>query len=610
MNNNPSLGDFYVSEEFQKNEDKLSCVQTSILKFYLTGHTGKRLKCNRLNQNEIRKQINKLKKIIVDPETFNIEEHLDKVKQGALMYGKTEKQIESDLSYGRRFFKFVKDKLCPPVVQSSSEDPNNLTLQYTEAIMDKSEFIPETKKYREKIVLSDNPSDYLEELRLVYPNLTKSELLSIAEKEIERFFTIIKKFEIYYTKRGNNASSFLCTKGYLLRYIGWIKRHKGLTIEQLEIDQIIPVINPYPEMTDFNDIKSIEEIAVHDYRLKHEIKQVTRNYKKLLEEFFGDYGEEWALATKDKLISSIISFAEFLYKDITDNEENDNYQDISLIKKLKVLRRELRNEGDNFCPKVIPFIWDEILQVMYRLKKEADQDHGYDTTHKNCQGKKLSDKQKALHLRDFLILAFFCVMPPDRQRTFRELKFGETLKYGFQDPQTGIFTPYDQLDQGQKPNYYIHLLPHQYKTGKHYGEFWWLIDNKDFQDGTKFYDYLNMWLFNGYRDKFANKKTDYVLITRGGDPFAEVERGRFTHCFKSIMNRKTKFPLNPHALRHIYITHVRNLGLSDHELKAIAYAMHHDKATADAIYNRQTQYDKIKLAVQFVNQQSILPESH
>lgn len=607
MNNNPSLGDFYISDEFQKNEDKLACVQTSILKFYLTAYTGKRLKCNRLNQSEISKQINKLKKIIVDSETFNIEQHLDKVRQGALMYGKTNQQIQSDVSYAKRFFKFVEQQLQPPVI-SPPEDSNNLTLQYTEAIMDKSEFIPETKKHQEKIILSHKPSDYLEELRQVHSHLSDSQLLSLSKKEVDRIFGIIQKFELYYTKKlGNNANSFKCTKDYLLRYIGWIKKYKDLTIEELKIEDILPIINPYVDLNDFDSIEQIEEIAIGEWKLKYKIKEITKKFKKVLEEFLATYGANWSLSTTEKQISTIINFAEYLYKDITDDEDNNDYQDISLIKKLRIIRQDLRNEGNNFCPKIIPFNWNEILQIMYRLKKEADQNHGYDATHKNYQGKKLTKIQKSIHLRDFLMVAFFCVIPPDRQRTFRELKFGETLKYGLRDAQRGIFTPYDKLKKGQKPKYYIHLLPDQYKTGKKYGIFWWEINNQNFEDGTTFYDYINMWLFESYRDELANKKTDYFFIARCGDAFAEVERGRFTHCFKFIINRKTRFPLNPHALRHIYITHVRNLGLSDNELKAIAYAMHHDKATADAIYNRQTPDDKIKLAVEFINQQSILP---
>jgi hypothetical protein len=86
-------------------------------------------------------------------------------------------------------------------------------------------------------------------------------------------------------------------------------------------------------------------------------------------------------------------------------------------------------------------------------------------------------------------------MPPDRQRTFRELTFGKTLKYGIRDEKRNTFTSYDKLKQEEEPKYYIHLLSHQYKTGDTYGTYWHEIKNVTYKDGKQFYDYLNQWLF-------------------------------------------------------------------------------------------------------------------
>ena len=48
-------------------------------------------------------------------------------------------------------------------------------------------------------------------------------------------------------------------------------------------------------------------------------------------------------------------------------------------------------------------------------------------------------------------------MPLDRQRTFRELTFGKTLKYGLRDKKRNIFIDYNNLEKVQIPKYYIHL---------------------------------------------------------------------------------------------------------------------------------------------------------
>lgn len=177
---------------------------------------------------------------------------------------------------------------------------------------------------------------------------------------------------------------------------------------------------------------------------------------------------------------------------------------------------------------------------------------------------------------------------------------------GFKENHT--FRSYETLESNEEPKYYIHLLPHQYKTGKFYGEYWYEINNIDYKDGNKFYDYLNKWLFEGYRDEIAKVKTNGVFIrTCHGSAFRDAEEstGVFSDYISNIFETKTKYPLRPHFLRNIYITHINNLNLPEETRRAIAYMMHHDLDTANKTYNKQTMDEKIALGVEFVNQQNL-----
>ncbi len=597
-----SLYDFFTDPKFVSSVDKFNCIQTAVLRYYLTAYTGKRLKNERLNQSVINKQIKKLKKIEVNS-NFDMSVHLELIKKGGEMYGKNKTQMKSHVSYGKRFFDFVSLSITP--VQEKSEDNKDAILPYKEAIMDKSEFIGKAKSANKKVTLKNDPDLYLAELKIKYPNLDKKELYKKAQSSLKNIFEVINSF-IENRKKKRSKATLTEYKNLILRFLGWYKKYYELSINQVIIGQIIPIVNPYIryEIDELSD-ENFSKIAIQEWHLKRKVKDKSKKFMAVLNKFLNGYLKNAAIGTKKMYIQSLIDFCYFLYKDITDVEENSDFQDISLINRLHVCMRDLNKNKEIEEDKIIPFNWTEIEMVCERLRKEANQDFTYRKASKNNKGKKLTKRQKALRIQDFLAIAFFCVMPPDRQRTFRELTFGETLKYGIRDVERNTFTSYEKLKEGEKAKYYINLLPHQYKTGKTYKTYWHEINNVEYEDGRKFYDYLNQWFFEGYRDELATaEKTNAVFIRKNkGDSFDKDERSStyFAGFIQSIFKRKTKFPLNPHALRDIYVTHINNLNLPEETRRAIAYMMHHDLDTANKTYNKQTMDEKIALGVDFVN---------
>lgn len=612
ISNPTTLFHLFTDPKFVNSTDKLNCVKTAILRYYLTAHTGKRIKGERLNEKAINKQIKKLKKIEVDS-SFDINAHLELIKKGGEMYGKSKTQMKPHVSYGKRFFEFVSKSVITSE-QNAIKNNKDAILSYEEAIMDKSEYVVSPKVKNRKIILENDPNLYLSELKNKYPNLSDQKLYKKAKFSLNEIFKTLDSF-IEYRKQKSKKYTYNRDRRYLLRFIGWYKEYHDLSIDLLSIEDIFPIISPYEYSKQYNleDIsqKDFSEIARKDWVLKLEIKYKSKDFRKVLIKFLHNYQKQSSKSNKKAYIQALINFTHFLYRDITDIEENDDFQDISLIKTLRVCMRDLdkdkqREEKNIEEEKIIPFVWKEIEAVCERLRREANQNNYYRKTEKNYKGGKLNKRRKALHIQDFLAIAFFCVMPPDRQRTFRELTFGKTLKYGVRDKRRNIFTSYDRLKPGEKPKYYIHLLPSQYKTGDIYGTYWHEINNVQYEDGKRFYDYLNQWFFEGYRDELATAgKTDAVFIrTLRGIGFRDSKEGTEAHHFgkfiKNIFQKKTKFPLNPHALRDIYVTHIYNENVPEETRKAIAYMMHHDPETANKIYNKQTLDERMASAIDYL----------
>ncbi len=73
-----------------------------------------------------------------------------------------------------------------------------------------------------------------------------------------------------------------------------------------------------------------------------------------------------------------------------------------------------------------------------------------------------------------------------------------------------------------------------------------------------------------------------------------------TAFMKNVFYQATNLPVTPHTLRHIFNTHVRNLGASEAVLESLACWMQHKKETADKYYNQQNIRHKFQAGWNFV----------
>lgn len=186
----------------------------------------------------------------------------------------------------------------------------------------------------------------------------------------------------------------------------------------------------------------------------------------------------------------------------------------------------------------------------------------------------LEEEQIAQAYQRYLILAIFACIP-DRQRTMRELEIGRTLQRE------------GDTDNGY---WYIKHGPDDYKTGKSYGERPAMQLAHELTPAMD--EFVNRWR------PALRPTTNFLFVqSRTGKPLTDdsVYR-RVTRCCFKYKGKKT----NPHLLRDMLVTHVRESDASEKELEALALFMGHSINMQRTSYDRRTLTTKIAPAVKLL----------
>jgi integrase len=214
---------------------------------------------------------------------------------------------------------------------------------------------------------------------------------------------------------------------------------------------------------------------------------------------------------------------------------------------------------------------NEVLQLIKDFRNQSPSDRKF---RKGDTDRIYSIEQQniAEAYQRYLILAFFANIP-DRQRTMRELEIEKTL---VKDEQTGCWT--------------VKHGPDDYKTGKSYGERPAMPLAEELSPAID--DFLNNWrpaLQPSTNFLFVQSRTGKPLT--GDSVFQRVSRC----CFKYTGKRT-----NPHLLRDMIVTHVRESDASEKELEALALFMGHSLHMQRTSYDRRTLTNKIAPAVKLM----------
>lgn len=349
----------------------------------------------------------------------------------------------------------------------------------------------------------------------------------------------------------------------LYRYLGWLVKYKKIPWEALSLSHIIefvPIKSAYAKCISYEEGTRIQRIA--EIAAENTLRQIN--------EFFAWKEKERQVNKRTLLfeIEAFIETAQFLYRDETNRFNGFDYSDIPVLVLLKNKRQKLKEEAQN-APLAADISlkwleWDDFVHFVKQLELE-------------CRPQYNANKRRTLRAiarsyRRFLICAFLCYLPPDRQRTFRELQEGKTLVKGYFQ---GRF-----FQNSKDGEWYIYLGEGDYKTDQTYGNSFKKIPDL-------LVPYLEKWL-EQYRTVF-NPTHNYVFTQENGKPFTKASN--FSAIIRHAAYRLTGQLLHSHLIRHMLVTHLKRLKVSKDLQESVALSMHHSGATQDS-YDQRSCFEK------------------
>jgi hypothetical protein len=462
--------------------------------------------------------------------------------------------------------------------------------------------------------LTQRPANTLEKFAL---SLDVADYFPQSQEEEEKISQVLKRiageleeFETWLKERGYKKSSLDIRLSNASRFLGWLYRTNQFPLEELSLTSMIPLVRLKFSLKEFSDYHSY----IYAKGLgQEETRDIATATVKKLEDYFNWLNNPPSPGTKAMYTESAISLAKFIYRHETDEDYAAECMDVPVVRRLRVFCNKLETEKRN-ARSVVPYhekaiTWEQALLALEKLRIEANLTHILD---KQCRQKKRPIQARSGSLMRFLVLAFMILIPPDRGRTFRELKIGTTFKHGVFHGD--IFIPKDQMLNPLEARYYIHLLPDDYKTGDAYGEWIGEVPNTEFPDGSCFYDYLNQWLYNDIVDVYCRQKTIYKGMRSVLEPkdhnylfFGSVTKqplsdaSQMTAKVKYPIERLTGVPVSPHTLRKIFRTFIKDNQATHAEEESIAFWMKHDLRTANKDYTFQTCRNKLQPGIELAN---------
>jgi len=596
MDNRTLLNVFEYFENSHSSKD-VSLIQSALFRFTLPGLTGRKPSGGRLTSKEIAAIRKTLDSILISPD---IGERLRQAQEQTFKLLNTPKERKRQpRSYLNQFIEWATNNRYFPFVEPSTPE-EEYSFRNPRKICSKA---PNTLALREKFTFSFEVNDYTQEpldVEQIQQHLDR------VKEEVDTF----KKYLV--TIQGNRASSAGLHGVYLERILGWLYKEMNVPLSEISLSKLVPFINLNPRINKF----SHEENALLSQMLakaqaQEEIKDEANNLVDLMVDFFSWLKHSPAFKTKQIYIEALMAYSKYVYRNETDKTMALNFEDIPIVNRLKVFHKEIgvRNKQTSSSSSNTKYLpWSEIVSVLEKLRFEAD----LETI---TQKRKRRLRPRAISLQKFVLLGFFVLVPPPRQRVIRELELGRTLKYGLFE--NGRFTPSEKMDNPSEAKYYIHLQPEDYKTGDIYGEWLGEFPNVEFPDGSTFYAYLNRWFFQGHQDTESKKwyGMRQVIASEGERTVFVTERAGIMNQSKSIWGTITNIfirwkgvAINPHELRHLYRTHIDDpaTGATSEEKESAAYWMRHSSETASKIYSHLNSEQKLRAGAQLserLNQQ-------
>lgn len=461
-------------------------------------------------------------------------------------------------------------------------------------------------------------------LVVIRPNLTnytvyQEQLTPLLQENIAEFIKF--RSAKHYPQRKAKAVTQSTSKteyGNLLRLLGWFVNIRGVDIETLSLEYLIPRLPVSATKEEIMEMTYYVESWLCDFIIFMENERQVRS-----------------LGSIQSYLAMILALSKYHYLSWNDD---DNYAQIPIIRMIRSRMNQISKDLKN---------QESVADMSKKWMNLPDfMENCLEPLRLCCRRRLFCGSERSLSsvswsLEGYLIVGNLCYMPPRRQRELRDLRLATScpVKRPANLPPSGWIHPLpaERLRGNNVLNGYLHrtadgrwfrdMTPESYKTGYIYGHQELEIPNISLPEGYCFYDYLEMWLY-GYcygadgsirpvkeesssqgrimesRSVF-NPTHDFVFAQKNGKKFGAANLGKF---FTNWCHAMTGFRVTPHLLRDMFTTHFLDEGASDDLIHSLAYAMGHSIDTLRKIYDRRRPAQKrrpIEKAVQDLVQQSL-----
>ncbi|MBD1915745.1 MULTISPECIES: hypothetical protein [Cyanophyceae] len=429
--------------------------------------------------------------------------------------------------------------------------------------------------------------------------LREAQIPTVLKAEVEAFKTYCH-YELRLRPETYNDRT-----SHLLRLLGWCHNIEGESVDGLSFTRMIPFV----PLTSRDSKLSVTQRHMEHHRLDEAGAEATKAVAELLNRYFDFYAN--SLSTQALITQSLILAAKFVYRDEIKRLSLTEDEDLNRIPVIRRLRQILedRQAALNTAPPVIDhesrsIPWETTIQVLNRLREKLDtalvkyEQSRRKTGPKQGQPTRSRD-EVARYLQTFLIVGFFIILPPDRNRTVRQLEIGRTLRSGL--IQEGIFTPVERLSSTLQPRWYIYRGPEDYKTGCRYGESWTEVPDMPMGNGMGFYHYLNLWITD-FRQLFSPQHNVLFVTTksiRGSTVGVPQTANALVQRIRNAFKAQAGVPVVPQALRKMFTTYLKSSGAEEPVLEAAAVAMKHSRRMQEQVYDQQPHPEKIQPILDF-----------
>ncbi|MCY7273663.1 MAG: hypothetical protein LH702_07940 [Phormidesmis sp. CAN_BIN44] len=444
---------------------------------------------------------------------------------------------------------------------------------------------------------------------------------------------------------------------HLKTIFGYLHRVEKVALKQLCLNRLIPFVQLRFSEEDFagtkafavnakgllrHPIKAEQTLAMAEAMAQRQAKKKADVTIKVVEAFFDWRRNELAQcgqpdglspASKREVLGAVILASKSQFREETDPEETDNFEDISVIRRLRLkINQEVldtQKTQKQIRKRSVP--WEQAMKVFEQQRLQTLEYHIASRDRHGKAGKVVRPRAStsiAIDVQKTVLCGLMLLIPTDRQQTYRRLEAGKTLRNGyFLDEDCEEFVDQGIPTDPNQAQFWINL--EDFKTVETYGEFWYPVPNVQFVDGTTFYQYIVSFLW-GFEDekgvfptyhKGENKHWQGAIDeagNRGGwraalqpqhermfsmpvakTPFDDVA---FCCMIRSLFVRFTQeggkaVPVTPHSLRHMLSAYLDKLGVAGKEEQSFAYVLHHSPEVHQGKYVYKDNMSRIAPAV-------------